>query len=134
VLLLVSDTCAEEGPHNLYLLQRWFPLMLQVTGERLSMRNKHTADAVPLGSAPRGYQPKAQAAASRVIENTCACMIKLGIVVEHLVTVSILGILSAWHVEVISLITGVCLLACWGVLLLLLLLLQALRHMLLGAC
>eukprot|EP00882_Tetradesmus_deserticola_P007721 GHRQ01008131.1.p1 GENE.GHRQ01008131.1~~GHRQ01008131.1.p1 ORF type:complete len:244 (+),score=72.44 GHRQ01008131.1:727-1458(+) len=32
VFLLVSDTCCDEGPHNLYLLQRWFPLMLQVTG------------------------------------------------------------------------------------------------------
>jgi hypothetical protein len=36
VFLLVSDTCSEEGPHNLYLLQRWFPLMLQVTGGLLS--------------------------------------------------------------------------------------------------
>jgi hypothetical protein len=34
VFLLVSDTCSEEGPHNLYLLQRWFPIMLQVTGEQ----------------------------------------------------------------------------------------------------
>ncbi|KAF8064657.1 Rnf14 [Scenedesmus sp. PABB004] len=31
VLLVVADTCGEEGPANLYLLQRWFPLMLSVT-------------------------------------------------------------------------------------------------------
>lgn len=33
VLLLVSDSTAREGsPQNMYLLQRWFPVMLSVTG------------------------------------------------------------------------------------------------------
>lgn len=32
VLLLVSDTCADDGPPNLYLLQRWFPLILAISG------------------------------------------------------------------------------------------------------
>lgn len=32
-MLVVSDTSAEDGAaHSLYLLQRWFPLILQVSG------------------------------------------------------------------------------------------------------
>lgn len=35
VMLCVSDSRTREGvPHNMYLLQRWFPLMLAVTGGR----------------------------------------------------------------------------------------------------
>lgn len=41
-MLLVSDTCADEGPHNLYLLQRWFPLTFAVTCEE-SSQSSHPA-------------------------------------------------------------------------------------------
>lgn len=47
-MLLVSDTCADDGPHNLYLLQRWFPLMFAISGGYVAMLP--VLPVLPLGS------------------------------------------------------------------------------------
>ena len=44
-MLLVSDTCGEEGPHNMYLLERWFPLILSVTGKTHPWRKSAVCEA-----------------------------------------------------------------------------------------
>lgn len=41
VMLLMADTCADDGPHNLYLLQRWFPLVLSISGEHMWTAEEH---------------------------------------------------------------------------------------------
>jgi hypothetical protein len=44
VLLLVSDTTGREGTlQNMYLLQRWFPLMLAVSGAHILQQLHYVA-------------------------------------------------------------------------------------------
>lgn len=64
VLLLACDTCSEEGPHNLYLLQRWFPLMLQVTGPP-----PHVAGRVLTLAVAQACKQSVPAAAARAAVN-----------------------------------------------------------------
>jgi hypothetical protein len=56
VLLVVSDTTGREGvPHNMYLLQRWFPVMLAVTGGSRAL-----GDRVDRGVKPEVMSAKRQ--------------------------------------------------------------------------